>query len=199
MLIASIPAFILADKWGRRTSVLYGGACLSAIMVVIGSLYAAGAPAMHETARVGVIALVFMFGIVFVATWGIVPKIYASEIQPSHSRAAGNSLGMAASFVSLPCLWGNQRTSHSDHANICQLCNWIVAFITPILLAASAYGAYFFFGGLTMLAVAVLAAYMPETRGRSLESIQDAFRQAGGDGEREETELAEVASSREVR
>lgn len=100
MMIASIPAFILADKWGRRTSVLYGGACLSAIMVVIGGLYAARAPDASEAARIAVIALVFLFGIVFVATLGIVPKIYASEIQPSHSRAAGNSLGMAASFVS---------------------------------------------------------------------------------------------------
>lgn len=74
----------------------------------------------------------------------------------------------------------------------------MVALVTPILLAASAYGAYFFFGGLTLLGVAVLAAYMPETRGRSLESIQEAFRQAGGEPEREETELAAVASSRDV-
>lgn len=47
--------------------------------------------------------------------------------------------------------------------------------ITPILLAKSAYGAYFLFGGLALGTVAVLAAYMPETRGMSLESIQDAF------------------------
>lgn len=47
--------------------------------------------------------------------------------------------------------------------------------ITPILLAKSAYGAYFLFGGLALGTVAVLAAYMPETRGMSLENIQDAF------------------------
>jgi hypothetical protein len=48
--------------------------------------------------------------------------------------------------------------------------------ITPILLAKSAFGAYFLFGGLALGTVAVLAAYMPETRGQSLESIQEAFR-----------------------
>ncbi|KAI8163790.1 hypothetical protein K4K49_003481 [Colletotrichum sp. SAR 10_70] len=55
------------------------------------------------------------------------------------------------------------------------LCNWIVAMITPILLDKSAFGAYFLFAGLAFGTTAVLAAYMPETRGRSLESIQEAF------------------------
>lgn len=51
--------------------------------------------------------------------------------------------------------------------------------LTPILLDKSAYGAYFLFGGLALGTVLVLAAYMPETRGRSLESIQEAFSHTG--------------------
>lgn len=47
--------------------------------------------------------------------------------------------------------------------------------ITPILLDKSAYSAYFLFGGLALFTVAVLGACMPETRGRSLEDIQQAF------------------------
>lgn len=54
--------------------------------------------------------------------------------------------------------------------------NFLVALVTPILLAASAYGAYFLFGGLVLGSVIVYALYMPETRGRSLESIQGEFR-----------------------
>lgn len=50
-----------------------------------------------------------------------------------------------------------------------------MALITPILLDASAFGAYFLFGGLALFTAAVMATYMPETRGRSLESIQEAF------------------------
>lgn len=70
-------------------------------MLLIGSLYAAGAVLETGAARWVVVVSVFLFGIVFCATWGIVSKIYASEIQPSHTRAAGNSVGMAFSFVSL--------------------------------------------------------------------------------------------------
>lgn len=49
--------------------------------------------------------------------------------------------------------------------------------IAPILLDKSAFGAYFLFGGLALATVAVLVLYMPETRGRSLENIQEAFSQ----------------------
>lgn len=47
--------------------------------------------------------------------------------------------------------------------------------LTPILLDKSAFGAYFLFGGLALFTVIVLGACMPETRGRSLEDIQEAF------------------------
>jgi hypothetical protein len=50
-----------------------------------------------------------------------------------------------------------------------------VAILAPILLDASSFAAYFLFGGLALGTVVVLAAYMPETRGRSLEDIQEAF------------------------
>lgn len=52
-----------------------------------------------------------------------------------------------------------------------------MAILTPILLDKSAFGAYFLFGGLALFTVAVLGACMPETRGRSLEDIQQAFHQ----------------------
>lgn len=99
MLVVSIPATFLADKLGRRTSTLSGGLCLSALMVLIGSLYAAGAVTPTGAARWVVVISVFLFGMVYVATWNIAPKIYVSEIQPGNTRGAGNSLGMAFGFV----------------------------------------------------------------------------------------------------
>ena len=60
-----------------------------------------------------------------------------------------------------------------------QFTNWLVAMIAPILLDKSAFGAYFLFGALALGTVIVLALYMPETRGRSLENIQEAFKVTG--------------------
>jgi MFS family permease len=157
MLAVSVPAFLFADKWGRRTSAITGGVGLSGCMLLIGSLYASSAVHPYGIARWVVIVSVFIFGLTYCATWGIVGKIYASEIQPAHTRAAANCVAQGLGFFT----------------------NFLVAILTPILLDKSAYGAYFLFGFLALGTVMVLAAYMPETRGRSLEDIQQAFHHQG--------------------
>jgi len=53
--------------------------------------------------------------------------------------------------------------------------NWIVAFTTPIFLAHSSFGIYFLFGSASLL-VAAVCIFLPETRGRSLEFIDESFR-----------------------
>ncbi|TGJ79370.1 hypothetical protein E0Z10_g9389 [Xylaria hypoxylon] len=153
MLAISVPGFLLADKWGRRTSVITGGVLLSGFMFLIGSLYAAGAVHPTGVARWVVIVSVFAFGLTYCASWGIVGRIYASEIQPDHTRAAATCIAQGLGFFT----------------------NWLVAILAPILLDASSFAAYFLFGSLALGTVIVLAAYMPETRGRSLEDIQEAF------------------------
>ncbi|QDS77487.1 hypothetical protein FKW77_000120 [Venturia effusa] len=153
MLAISIPAFLFADKWGRRTSTISGGLTLAGCMLLIGTLYAAHAVHPYGVARWVVIVLVFVFGLTYSATWGITGKIYASEIQPANTRAAATCVAQGLGFVSIAAL--PYQTG----------------------LTSDAYGAYFLFGGLALGTVAVLAAYMPETRGMSLESIQDAFQQ----------------------
>ncbi|KAI0203335.1 general substrate transporter, partial [Astrocystis sublimbata] len=153
MLAISVPGFLLADKWGRRTSAITGGVLLSSLMFLIGALYASGAVHPSGIARWVVIVSVFAFGLTYCATWGIVGKIYASEIQPDHTRAAATCVAQGLGFFT----------------------NWLVAILSPILLDASAFAAYFLFGSLALGTVAVLFFSMPETRGRSLEDIQEAF------------------------
>ncbi|KAF6230378.1 hypothetical protein HO133_004720 [Letharia lupina] len=145
MLVVSIPAFISADSWGRRTSIITGGIGLSGCMFVIGSLYATNSVHAHSgSGRWFAILLIFVFAPTYCGTWGIVGKIYASEIQPVQTRAAANSVAQGLNFFT----------------------NWLVAFATPIFLARSSFGAYFLFGGLSLFTLIILALFMPETRGR---------------------------------
>ncbi|KAF2685269.1 general substrate transporter [Lentithecium fluviatile CBS 122367] len=155
MLAFSIPATLFADKWGRRTSAICGGIILSGSMLLIGSLYAANAVHSYGAARWVVIVSVFVFAIGYVSTWAVFGKIYASEIQPTKTRATTNSMATGGSFIA----------------------NWLVAFATPIFLARSAHGAYFLFGAIALLTLVVLATCMRETRGQSLEDIQVSFAQ----------------------
>lgn len=100
MLFFSIPASLLADKWGRRTSAICGGVILSGSMLLVGSLYAANAVHSYGAVRWVVIVAVFVFAIGYVSTWAVVGKIYASEIQPAKTRATTNSMATGGSFVS---------------------------------------------------------------------------------------------------
>ena len=103
MLAISIPALIFADRWGRRTSVISGGLVLLGCMFTIGSLYASQDVHVDEGGgRWVVIVLLFLFAMTYVSTWGIVGKIYATEIQPTESRAAANSIAQGVNFVSFP-------------------------------------------------------------------------------------------------
>ena len=101
MLTISVPAFIFADSWGRRTSIITGGIGLSGCMFTVGSLYATDSVHAHSGAgRWFVILLIFVFALTYCATWGIVGKIYASEIQPVQTRAAASSIAQGLGFVS---------------------------------------------------------------------------------------------------
>lgn len=153
ILAISIPALLLADKVSRRSSIIVGGCLLTFCMFTIGTLYASNSVTPQNPARWLVIILVFVFGLAYSATWGIVGKIYASEIQPAATRSAASAVAQGLGFFT----------------------NWIVAIITPVLLAKSSYGAYFLFGGICLVSVLVLMLSMPETRGLSLEAIQEAL------------------------
>ena len=71
-------------------------------MLIIGSLYATDSVHAHAGGgRWVVIVLIFVFALVYVSTWGIVGKIYASEVQPAQTRAAANSVAQGLGFVSV--------------------------------------------------------------------------------------------------
>ncbi|KAF7973733.1 hypothetical protein HWV62_14302 [Athelia sp. TMB] len=100
-----------------------------------------------------VIVLIELFAITFAGTWAIYVRLYASEIQPSRTRAAASSFGTGAN----------------------QLVNTIVALTSPAFLAKSAYGPYFMYGSLVAAGTLVAFVYMPETMGHSLENIDNNF------------------------
>ncbi|KAF2220162.1 general substrate transporter [Elsinoe ampelina] len=157
MFAITIPALLLTDRFTRRSITLTGGLILTTCMLLIGSLYASNAITPTSPARFLVISLVFIFGLTYCCTWGIVGKIYASEIQPPQTRSMANCVAQGIGFLT----------------------NWLVTILTPIFLAESSYGAYFLFGGFCLTSVVLLWSFMPETKGLSLEGIEEVFNTNG--------------------
>ncbi|KAI0064471.1 general substrate transporter [Artomyces pyxidatus] len=145
-------AQIYADRWGRRTSMIRGGAAISATMLLIGTLYASGGSATHA-GKWTIIALIYTFIVAFSMSWAVVNRIYCSEIQPMKTRAAATSLGQCANWA----------------------VNWVIAFTTPLFLSKSSSGPYFLFGACTFLVVLVCTMFQPESRGVTLEGLDAIF------------------------
>lgn len=121
----------------------------------MGALYAG--KAVHSSTGAGrwvVIVSIYIFAVIFSLSWAVGIKIYAAEIQPQRTRASATSLAHGSNWAT----------------------NFLVALTTPILLSKSSFGAYFLFGGCSLITAAVCAFYMPETKGRSLDEIEDAFK-----------------------
>ncbi|KAF9267384.1 general substrate transporter [Marasmius fiardii PR-910] len=152
MVALTLAAQFFQDKWGRRTPMIGGGAMVGGTMLLIGILYASHAN--EATAgRWAIIVLIYLFVASYVSTWAIVCRIASSEMQPSRTRASA--------------------------ASLCQCANWVVntiiAFSTPLFLARTTSGPYFFFGGCSFLCVVVCAIFQPETKGLDLETIDRGF------------------------
>jgi hypothetical protein len=124
-------------------------------MFLIGGLYAGNA--VHKSFGAGrwaVIVSIYIFAVIYCISWGVGIKVYAAEIQPQRTRASATSLAHGSNWLT----------------------NFLVALTTPILLTKSSFAVYFLFGGCTLITVLVCALFMPETKGKSLDEIEDAFR-----------------------
>lgn len=118
---------------------------------------------MHSTYGAGrwvVIICIYLFAIVFAATWAVTIRVYVSEIQSAKTRAGATSLSLSANWV----------------------VNWIIAFTTPIILSKSASGCYWLWGSAALVTVVVALIWMPETMGKSLEEIDASFRKGDSTG-----------------
>lgn len=151
----TIPGLIYADKWGRRSSILYGGVVMGVLMFLMGGLYAGNA--VHKSTGAGrwvVIVCIYLFSALYSVTWGISVKVYSAEIQPQRTRASATTLAHSSNWV----------------------CNFLVALTTPVLLEKSSFGAYFLFGGCCVITVLVGIFFMHETKGRTFGEIEEAFK-----------------------
>lgn len=61
-----------------------------------------------------------------------------------------------------------------------QFSNYLVALITPVLISKSTFGAYYLFAFSSLLTTVIVALRMVETRGHSLEEIEQRYIQSRG-------------------
>lgn len=157
-MIATLPALYLIEAAGRKTLLKAGAAGMafsSTVLAILGQLYMGGhgkeaTPPFFVC--IAMAAMIFLFIACFACTWGPVVWTYCAEIFPLRYRAR--------------CLGVTTMTNWIG--------NFLIAQFTPMLLDWVGFGTFLIFACFGILAL-FLAAWLPETKGVSLEHIGPLF------------------------
>ncbi|KAG4424863.1 MFS sugar transporter [Cadophora malorum] len=167
----TLPAILYLDKFGRRPAMLSGSFLMMTFLFIVGALQASyGEPnvgdlkdannsdiswIVHDNKPVSkaIVAMTYLFVCTFATTWGPTSWTYPSEIFPTKIRAKAVSLATASNWF-----W-----------------NCCLAFAVPPLLWNINWKMYMIFGTFNGLAFIHMFLTAPETKGKTLEEMDDVF------------------------
>jgi hypothetical protein len=182
MVSCGLFLIFLADSLGRKKSFIWTGAVMAIMMFYLGFYVRFDPPAKgSKIGGAGYVALVavYLFAAAFQFGWGPVCWIYVSEIPTSRLRGLNVSLAAATQW-SVP-IFPSPR-SHPQpgpFANmVYRLFNFVVARAVPAMLVtvgSHGYGTYFVFGSFCFAMIFVAWFLVPETKGISLERMDELF------------------------
>ncbi|MCX6927890.1 MAG: MFS transporter [Verrucomicrobia bacterium] len=162
-LIFTILALLVIDRWGRRPLLIGGMAVVTVALGILGALFLFGAqPAGPGEAAVvsrtvglwiGLVICVYMASIAFsicAVIWVLTPEIFPTRVR-----------GRAASIATL--------ANWSTNALSAQLFPWYSAHL-------GMQTAFFTSAAICTVATIFFWKYVPETKGKSLEEIENCWR-----------------------
>ncbi|PLN83092.1 putative MFS monosaccharide transporter [Aspergillus taichungensis] len=153
---STLPGLYMVERWGRRPLLLYGaaGMCVSQLIVAI-----VGTATSSDVANKVLIAFVCVYIFFFASSWGPCGWVVTGELFPLKARARCLSITTATNW----------------------LLNWAIAYSTPYLVDAGPGNAnlqskvFFIWGGFCFLAVIFVYTSIYETKGLSLEEVDELY------------------------
>ncbi|KAH8886443.1 general substrate transporter [Thozetella sp. PMI_491] len=161
MVACAIFIFFVSDTLGRRKSLLWTGIVQGIALFYVGFYVRFDPPIKGEAITPpGYVAIVaiYLFAAVYQFGWGPVVWTYCSEIPSARLRAFNMGLATATQW----------------------LFNFVVAKATPSMFATlgqNGFGTYFLYGSFCFTMVVFAWAFVPETKGLSLEHMDELFSQ----------------------
>ncbi|OUT23552.1 hypothetical protein CAS74_001873 [Pichia kudriavzevii] len=153
-------ALWVVDRFGRRMTLMAGSIGMLVTLVIFASigvkdLYVDGyGSEAKKPVGNAMIFLVCLFIFFFAQTWGPCVYVVVSETYPLRIRAKGMAIANCANWI-----WG-----------------FLIGFFTPFITGAIhfAYGYVFF--GCVVFSLVFVFAFVPETKGLSLEDVDELYR-----------------------
>ncbi|PYI04604.1 MFS monosaccharide transporter [Aspergillus sclerotiicarbonarius CBS 121057] len=173
--VFTIPAVLWVDNIGRKKILIAGAIGMAICHFICAGLIGSyeGTFGEHKSAGWATVAFVWIFIINFAYSWGPCAWIVVSEVFPLSMRAKGVSIGGSSNWLN----------------------NFGVGLATSPFIAASAYGTFIFFGCVTVVGVFYVWFFVPETKGRTLEEMDELF---GSEGMAAEDEALRQQIDRDI-
>lgn len=170
-VVMTLPAILFLDKIGRRPALIVGSFLMMTWLFISGALQQYyGQPNTDQTRTTensditwivlnnrpvssAIVSCSYLFVATFATTWGPTSWTYPAEIYPSKIRAKAVSLSTASNWF-----W-----------------NMVLAFGVPPLLWNISYKMYYIFGAFNAAAFVHMTLTAPETKGYTLEEMDDVF------------------------
>lgn len=154
-VLTTVPAILVLDKVGRKPLLLVGALGMLSTMLVVGVVASQFQDrwADHAAAGWAAVVMIWLYIVNFAYSWGPVSWTLIAEVFPLSTRAKGTSIAASANWMN----------------------NFIIALVTPTLLARISWGLYILFAGFLTLGVVFVWFFVPETKGRTLEEMDQVF------------------------
>jgi sugar porter (SP) family MFS transporter len=154
-IIGTIISAQLVDRYGRRKCLIWGATGLFGVNIIAASLYEGSRanPDIADQIAPAAVTMLFLFNLIYAATWGTVAFLIPTEIFPSGMRAQGNGFGITGWAIGVG----------------------MTVLVNPIMFETMESRTYFLFAGLNLCWAVIVFFFYPETAGRSLESIEAMF------------------------
>jgi SP family xylose:H+ symportor-like MFS transporter len=151
-VLFTVVAIVTVDRLGRKPLLVAGAVVMAAAMIALGCLFNA------KVVGLGALVAVVVYIGGFAFSWGPVAWVLLAEMFPNSIKGKGLGLAVAAQWL----------------ANLVVSASFKVLDGNSTLNALFNHGfAYWIYGGMSVLAGLFVIRYVPETKGRSLEAIQD--------------------------
>ncbi|EST05114.1 General substrate transporter [Kalmanozyma brasiliensis GHG001] len=174
MFLATIPAVLYVDKWGRKPTLIAGsiimGICHFVVAIIIATCRDDWARGGSAAAGWVACTFIWIFAIAFGFSWGPCAWIIVAEVFPLGLRAKGVSIGASSNWLN----------------------NFAVAMSTPDFVKAAPYGAYIFLGLMCVIGTAYIFFLVPETKQKTLDELDVVFGDNSGRSQWESQQLLQA-------
>ena len=149
-VIFTVVAILTVDKWGRKPLLITGSAGMAVGMFSIAGL------AYFDIIGISTLVFIIIYTASFMMSWGPITWVLIAEIFPNKIRGRAVALAVAAQWAA----------------------NYLISSTYPPMMETSPTMTYSIYGVMSILSLLFVWKFVPETKGRTLEDMEEIWEKA---------------------